>query len=65
VNFSPLHRVQTGSEAHPASYPMAIGAISPRIKRPVREADHSAPSRTKVKKCVEVYVFMAWRLIKQ
>jgi hypothetical protein len=27
-NFSLLHRVQTGSRAHPASYPMGTGAFS-------------------------------------
>jgi hypothetical protein len=39
--FSLLYKVQTGSEAHPASCPMGIGFISPGIKRPEREADHS------------------------
>jgi hypothetical protein len=34
-NFSLLHVIQTGSGAHPASYPMARG-----VKRPVRETDH-------------------------
>jgi hypothetical protein len=28
-DFSPLHCVQTGSEAHPASYPMGTGDFSP------------------------------------
>jgi hypothetical protein len=27
--FSPLHIVQTGSEAHPASYPMGTGGAFP------------------------------------
>jgi hypothetical protein len=35
-NLSLLHIVQTGSEAHPTSYPLLIGrgAIYPGIKRP-------------------------------
>jgi hypothetical protein len=32
--------IQTGSEAHPASYPMGTGDLSPGIKRPGCEADH-------------------------
>jgi hypothetical protein len=39
-----LHVVQTGSGAHPASYPMGNGAVSPKIKRLGREADHSPPT---------------------
>jgi hypothetical protein len=35
-----LHGVQTGPQAHPASYQMSIGAVSPGIKRPDREDDH-------------------------
>jgi hypothetical protein len=33
-----------GYGAHPAAYPMGTGVYSPEVKRPVREADHSAPS---------------------
>lgn len=36
--FSPLHNAQIRSGAHLA------GALSPRIKRLEREADHSPPS---------------------
>jgi hypothetical protein len=43
------HRVQTGSEAHPASYPVGIGVFSPGIKRSGREADQSLPPSSKVK----------------
>jgi hypothetical protein len=43
-NFSLHHRVQTGSGAHPVSYPMGTGALSLGVKRPGREADHSPPS---------------------
>jgi hypothetical protein len=37
-------RVQTGSEAHPASYPTDTGDSTSEIERPGREADHSPPS---------------------
>jgi hypothetical protein len=47
--FSLLHSVQTGSGAHPESYPMGTGALSPGVKRPGREADHSPPSSADVK----------------
>jgi hypothetical protein len=42
--FSLLHSVQTGSGAHPASYPMCTG-----VKRLGREADHLNPSSAEVK----------------
>jgi hypothetical protein len=48
-NFSLHHRVQNGSGAHPASYPMGNGALSVGVKRQGREADHSPPSSAKVK----------------
>jgi hypothetical protein len=48
------HRVQNGSGAHPASYPMVTGALSLRIKRPGREADHSPLSNAEVKEWVEI-----------
>jgi hypothetical protein len=35
-NFSLHHRVQNGSGAHPASYPMCVVAFSLGIKRPRR-----------------------------
>jgi hypothetical protein len=35
------HCVQINSKAHPDSYLMVTGALSPRAKRPRREADHS------------------------
>jgi hypothetical protein len=41
-NFSLHHRVQNGSGAHPASYPMGL-------KLPGREADHSPPTSAEVK----------------
>jgi hypothetical protein len=44
-DFSLLLSVQTGSEAHPATYQ---GALSPRGKRSGREADHSPLSNAVV-----------------
>jgi hypothetical protein len=42
--------VQTGSGAHPASYPMGTGGSFPGGKaRPGRDADHSPPSSSEVK----------------
>jgi hypothetical protein len=51
-NFSLHHRVENGSGAHPEWVP---GALSLRVKRPGREADHSPPSSAEVKECVELY----------
>jgi hypothetical protein len=48
-NFSLHHRVQNGSGAHPASYPMNTRDSFPGVKRPVNEADHSPPSSAEVK----------------
>jgi hypothetical protein len=48
-NFSLHHRVQNGSEAHPASYPMVPGTLSLGLKRLWPEADHSPPSSAEVK----------------
>jgi hypothetical protein len=64
-NFSLYHRVQNGSRAHPASYPVGTGAFSLGVKWPGREADHSPPSSAEVKECVELYVHfpntLSWR----
>jgi hypothetical protein len=56
ARFSFLHVVQTGSRAHPASYTMDPGALSPGVKRPGREADHSPLTSAKVKK---TWVYMS------
>jgi hypothetical protein len=49
-DFSLRHHIQTGSGAHPASYPMGItGALTPGVKRPECEANHSSPSSAEVK----------------
>jgi hypothetical protein len=50
LEFSLLHVAQTGSGAHPASYPMGTGGSFPSVKRPGREADHSPPASAEVKK---------------
>jgi hypothetical protein len=47
-DFSLLHRVDTGTGAYPASYAVGAGALSPRVKRRRREADHSPPSSIEV-----------------
>lgn len=46
--LSPLHVVQIGYRVHPTSCPIGTDALSPGVKRPGREADHSPQS------CVEV-----------
>jgi hypothetical protein len=69
--FSLRHRVQTGSGAHSASYPMGTVGPFPRVNRPVHETDHThlhLVSRLGMSGSVHPlpsYVFMAWRLIKQ
>jgi hypothetical protein len=59
-NFSLHHRVQKGSGAHPASYPMGTRGSFPGVNRTGYEADHSSPSSAEVSQ----YVFMAWCLVK-
>jgi hypothetical protein len=49
ARFSLLHVVQTGSCAHPASYPMVPVVISSGVKRPRRKADHSPPTSAETK----------------
>jgi hypothetical protein len=68
-NVSLHHCVQTGSVAHPASYPMGTRGSSLGIKRPGREADHWLPSSAEVKNawgCISTpqYAFMAWCSVK-
>jgi hypothetical protein len=50
------HRVQTGSGAHPASYPRGTEKSYPGIHRPGREAHHSPPSSPEVKNVGELYL---------
>jgi hypothetical protein len=49
TDCSLLHSIQTGSRAHPASYPMGVGNFSPGVKRPDRDTNHSPPSSAEVK----------------
>jgi hypothetical protein len=65
LHFSLHHRIQTGSEAHPASYPMGTRGSFSGEKRPGREADHSPPSSAEAKNAwsytsTPPYAFMAW-----
>jgi hypothetical protein len=53
-DFSFLHNAQTGCGAHPASYSMGMGAISPGAKRPRRVAEHTLSFSVEVK--VELYL---------
>jgi hypothetical protein len=48
-DFSLHDRVQTGSGAPPASYPVGTWGSFPGVKRPGRETDHSPPSNAEVK----------------
>jgi len=48
--------VQTGREAHPASYTMGIGSF-PGLKRPGRGVDLSTLSSAEVKERVEIYLY--------
>jgi hypothetical protein len=43
------HRVQIGCGVHSSSYPTGIEVLTPRVKRPGREADHSPSSSGEVK----------------
>jgi hypothetical protein len=66
--FALLHVVQTGCGAHPTSYPMGTGTLSPGVKRQGREADYSPPVSAEVKKMwiytsTPPYPFMAYCLI--
>jgi hypothetical protein len=50
--FSLCHCGQTGSGAHPSSYPMGLGLFpwDGEVKQLLHEANHSPPSSAKVKK---------------
>jgi hypothetical protein len=48
-NFSLHYRVQNGSGANSASYPMGTRDLSLGVKWPEREANHSPPSSAEVK----------------
>jgi hypothetical protein len=48
-NFSLLHRIQSDSGTHPASYPVGTGGSLPGVKQLGREAGNSHPSSAEVK----------------
>jgi hypothetical protein len=48
--------VQTGPEAHPASYTMGTGSF-PEVKRPGRGVYHPLPSSAEVKERIELYLY--------
>lgn len=48
-DFVPFHSIQTGYEAHPASYPIGSGGAFPRAKVAGHNAVHSSPSSDDVK----------------
>jgi hypothetical protein len=48
-NLSIHYPVQTGSVAHPASYPRGTSALSLRVRRPGHEANHSPLSCAEIK----------------
>jgi hypothetical protein len=56
-NFFLHYRVQNGSGAHLASYPMGTRGSFPGGKAAGVEADHSPPSSAEVKECVELYLY--------
>jgi len=68
--FPLRHRVQSNSWAHQPSYEMGTSDLSPGVKRPSREANHSSPSTVEVKNAwsynsTPQHVFMALCLIPQ
>jgi hypothetical protein len=56
-NFPLYHRIQNGSGAHPASYPMGT-----RVYFLGGKADHRPPSSAEIKECVELYSHSPIRL---
>jgi hypothetical protein len=65
--FATVSRPVLGTIQHPIQW--VLGALSPGVKRPGREAYHSLPSNAEVKNawcCISTLpcVFIAWCLIK-
>jgi len=48
--------VQTGSEAHPASYTMGTGSF-PEVKQPGRGVDHPHSTSAEIKGRAELYIY--------
>jgi len=69
-NFSLHHHVQTGSAAHPASYPMSTSFFPLRSKRPRCESDRSLPTSAEAKNVwgynsTPQYSFITWCSVKR
>jgi hypothetical protein len=67
-DFSSSRCVQTGSGAHPATYPMGtVGPFPGGKARPGCDADHSPPSTVVVKYELELYLLPpnvpTWRVV--
>jgi hypothetical protein len=58
--FTAASRTAPGPTQPPTQW--VPGALSLGIKRPGREADHSPPSSSEVKECVELYLHSPIRL---
>jgi hypothetical protein len=55
---------QTGSETHPASYPLGTGGPFPRVKAPLGcDADHSPPSNADVMNEWDLYLLCLHRVL--
>jgi len=66
-NFFLFLNVQTGPGAHPASFSTGTVFVSPGVKQPGREVDHTSPISEKVKNVWSYntvlpppYAFMTW-----
>ena len=59
TDYEPRSRClrQTGPGAHPASYTMGTGSLSPGRKRPGRGVDHPPTSSAEVQERVELYLY--------
>jgi len=58
--------LQTGSEAHPASYTVGTGSF-PGVKRQGRGDDHPPPSSAEVNERIDLYLYFpsgpSWRAL--
>jgi hypothetical protein len=61
--FSFLHSVHTGSGTHPASYRVGTGAVSPGVKRLVRDADQLVKNYRHQTLMMETEVFLETSVI--
>jgi hypothetical protein len=56
--FSLLHTIQNVSGSYSASYPIGSGGLSPGVKRPGCEADHSLLSTAKARNSGSIPPFL-------